>query len=200
MGLFNRFKHHSATKNKALQLAYDNTAVIGKERHANNQRIITEYKDSDYPLDILAVAISLEREGASYRPQSIIYFNRFLSNPMPIPPAPHISTLDSTPTPMFSYWSIYSTLATLYEKEYDFDNAIKYLKLLPKESNYENAADYTRLGDVLTKIDVNKAVEYYKELKTQPIYLQHKRSIDIAYSDVLEKQKNGYKYKPRKRN
>ena len=59
---------------------------------------------------------------------------------------------------MFSYWYIYSTLATLYEKEYDFSNAIKYLQKLPKESDYNNSADYTRQGDVLAKIDINEAI------------------------------------------
>ena len=66
-----------SNRTSALQQAYDNDSVIGKERHINNQKIIDQYKSSDKPLDILAVAISYEREGASYRSQAIEYYERF---------------------------------------------------------------------------------------------------------------------------
>lgn len=183
----------------ALQQAYNNNSVIGEDRHINNRRIIDKYKSSDKPLDILAVAISYEREGASYRPQAIEYFERFLSNPAPIPIIPNAYTIDRKPKPMFSYWMIYSRLAALYESKYEFEKAIKYLRLLPKESNYDNPADFTWIGSVLIKIDVNEAVKYYQELKTQPVYNKFKRIFDNAYADVLDKQAKGYKYKPRKR-
>lgn len=186
-----------SNRTSALQQAYENDSVIGKERHINNQKIIDQYISSNKPLDILAVAISYEREGASYRPQAIEYFERFLSNPAPIPSVPHAITEDHKQKPMFSYWMIYSALATLYEREYDFENAIKYLRFLPKESNYDNPADFTRIGDILLKIDVDKAVAYYKDLKSQPIYKKFAKCFDRAYADVLDKQAKGYKYKPR---
>lgn len=179
----------------ALKLAYDNTPTIGKERHINNQRIIKEYHNSNNPLDILAVGISYEREGTLYRQKAISCLETFLRNPVPIP----FDNISYPPRPLFSYWFIYSTLATLHEKEHSLEKALYYLRLLPKESNYNNPADYTRFGDVLIKIDVNKAVSYYENIKKQPIYNKFKRSIDIAYSKAKELQAKGYQYKPRKR-
>lgn len=179
-----------------LRRAADNSAVIGEARHKNNRAIIAEYENSNNPLDILAVAFSYEREGAEFRKQAISYFEKFLANPAPIPLHSHLFS-NGKPAPYFSYWCIYSTLAVLYEKEYDFENALKYLRFLPKESNYNNPADYTRVGDVLVKVDVHQAVEYYESLKKDTIYKTHKRVLDIAYQDVLEKQKCGYKYRPK---
>ena len=174
----------------ALQQAYNNTSVTGIDRHINNRKIINQYQNTNDPLDLLAVAFSFEREGVSYRKQAISYFERFLEKPSPIPIIPNTYTSEGDPKPLFSYWEIYSTLASLYEKEHDFDKALKYLRLLPKESNYNNPADYTRVGDVLLKIDINQAVEYYEELKKEPVYQKHKRAIDIAYSKVLKKQED----------
>lgn len=201
----NRFCYSCGTRlqqikqSRALQLAYNNTSVIGEARHKNNFIIIDSYQNSDDPLDILAVAFSYEREGASYRRQAISYFERFLSNPAPIPLVINHTNYDGKQLPLFSNWCIYSTIATLYEKEYDFENALKYLKLLPKESNFKNPSDYTRIGDVLEKIDINQAVSYYQDLIKQPIYKIHKRNIDIAFSKAKEKQQKGYQFKPRKK-
>ena len=186
-----------SNRTSAIQLAYNNNSVIGTDRHTNNRYIIDKFKSSNKPLDILAVAISYEREGASYRLQAIEYFERFLSNPVSIPIVPHAYTVYGQPKPMFSYWMIYSTLGSLYERENNFEQALKYYKLLPKESNYDNPADLTRIGDILLKIDVDKAVAYYKDLKTQPIYKKFAKCFDRAYADVLDKQAKGYKYKPR---
>lgn len=195
MGLFSvLFKSNEPS---AIQLAYNNNSVIGTDRHTNNRYIIDKFKSSNKPLDILAVAISYEREGASYRLQAIEYFERFLSNPVSIPIVPHAYTAYGQPKPMFSYWMIYSTLGSLYERENNFEQALKYYKLLPKESNYDNPADLTRIGDILTKVDINQAVDYYEDLKKQPVYKKYKKVIDNAYSFTLEKQERGYKYKPR---
>ena len=182
----------------ALQQAYNNTSVTGIDRHINNRKIINQYQNSNDPLDLLAVAFSFEREGVSCRKQAISYFERFLEKPSPIPIIPNTYTSEGDPKPLFSYWEIYSTLASLYEKEHDFDNALKYLRLLPKESNYNNPADYIRVGDVLAKVDINQAVVYYEELKKDRVYQEHKRAIDIAYSQALKKQEEGYVYKQKK--
>lgn len=179
----------------ALKFAYDNTPIIGEQRHINNQLIIKKYQLSNNPLDILAVGISYEREGAIYRKQAIDFLEKFLKNPAPIP----YNNNTFPPRPLFSYWFIYSTLATLYEKEHNFNQALYYLRFLPKESKYNNPADYTRYGDVLIKIDVNQAVRYYENIKRQPIYNKFQKSFDIAYLKAKELQTKGYKFKSKKR-
>ena len=198
MGFFTKLFNFSISKS-AIQPAYNNNSIIGEARHTNNQNIINNYKNSEMPLDILAIAISYEREGAKYRKEAINFYEKFLLNPVEIPILPNRYTENKKPVRMFSYWDIYSSLATLYEKEYNFDDAIKYLKKLPKESNYKNPADYTRVGDVLAKIDINKSVKYYEKLMTTATYKKFKRPIDIKYRDALEKQSKGYVYKPKKK-
>lgn len=185
---------------KAIMLMFNNNSVIGEQRHKNNWEIINKYSLSDKPLDILAVAVSYDREGAGFRKQAIGYFERFLKNPVEIPVVPNISGDGGMPVRCISYWQIYSSLADLYEKEYDFDKAIKYLKKLPKESKYNNPSDYTRIGDVLTKKDINECVKYYENLMTKPIYKKFKRQIDIYYKIALEKQSKGYVFRRRKTN
>lgn len=194
MGLFtDLFKK----KESAIMLMYNNTSIIGKQRHTNNQYIINEYASSNMPLDILAVAVSYDREGAKYRKKAIEYYEKFLSNPVEIPVIPNTVGLNKKPIRCISYWEIYSSLAILYEKEYQFDMAIKYLKKLPKESNYSNSADYTRVGDVLAKIDIDKCVLYYKDLMKKTIYQKFKDEFDYCYKEALKKQTNGYVFKPK---
>lgn len=196
MGLLsNLFK----TKESAIMLMYHNTSVIGEKRHTNNWNIINKYAKSNFPLDILAVAVSYDREGAKYRKQAIEYYEKFLSNPVEIPIIPNAYDLKGKPHRCISYWEIYSNLANLYEKEYQFDMAIKYLKKLPKESNYNNSADYTRVGDLLAKVDINKSVQYYENLIKKSTYKKFKREIDVHYKEALDKQAKGYVYKPRKK-
>ncbi len=183
---------------KAIMLMFNNTSVIGEQRHSNNWNIINGYSNSENPLDILAVAVSYEREGAEYRKKAIDYYEKFLENPSEIPVVPNLIGTNGKPIRCISLWQIYSSLADLYEKEYEFKNAIKYLKKLPKESGYKNSADYTRVGNVLAKIDINECVKYYEDLMTKPAYQKFKRQIDICYSNALEKQSKGYVFKPRK--
>ena len=189
--------HFSNPQKTAIRLMYDNTSVIGEARHENNRYIINKYNNSLKPLDILAVAVSYEREGAAYRKQAIEYYERFLDNPDEIPIVPNCFVANGKPKQYISYWSIYSSLATLYEKEYIFDKAITYLNKLPKESDYNNPSDYTRVGDVLAKIDINQCVEYYNNLIKSDIYPRFKNSKDCAYHEALEKQAKGYVFKPR---
>lgn len=214
MGLFDIFKtskferkvyqpysNVSASRNtsfSAIEYMHNNKSTIGEQRHINSRYIIDNFANSTNPLDILAVAIAYENEGAAFRHLSIAYYERFLTNPVDVPNIPN-AYIEGKPVKMFSNWCIYSSLAKLYEKEYDYKNAIKYLKKLPKESKYNNPADYRRIGDVLAKIDIDQCVEYYKDLKKQAIYTKFQGNIDSYYAEALEKQAKGYKYKPRKK-
>ncbi|MEE1219534.1 MAG: hypothetical protein U0L20_06395 [Ruminococcus sp.] len=198
MGFLSKFFKKVNTKS-AIELAHDNTPVIGEQRHINNWNIIDNYKQSENPLDILAVAISYEREGAKYRKESIFFYEKFLTNPTETPILPNRYLEGRKPVRMFSNWQIYSSLANLYEKEYEFTKAIEYLKKLPKESGYKNSADYTRVGDVLAKVDINECVSYYENLITTSTYKKFTSVIDCKYKEALKKQSEGYVFKARKK-
>lgn len=197
MGVFQKL--FKAKETSAIKLMFNNNSIIGNKRHTNNWNIINKYSNSNNPLDILAVAVSYDREGAKYRIQAIEYYEKFLSDPAEIPVVPNLSRLNGTPKRYISNWEIYSNLANLYEKEYQFEKAIFYLNKLPKESNYNNPSDYTRIGDVLSKVNIDKCVTYYLDLMKTDIYKKFKNVIDIAYKNALEKQSKGYIFKPRKK-
>lgn len=169
----------------ALEKVFDKYSYFGEEKHRFNQKIINKYKSSNDSDDILAVAISYLGEGNQYRKQSIEYFERFLKFP--------------SHQRFFSSWFIYSSLASLYEKEYMFKESLTCLQILAKLDKDSNCADYTRMGDVLAKIDINEAVKFYEDLRNESFYTKYKTTFDKAYQEALIKQQNGYKYKPRKK-
>lgn len=202
MGLFNLFKHkklHISTNlannndqklifkenTDALTQVFNTQSFYGEEKHIFNNKIIQKYSNSNNSNDILAVAISYLGEGAECRNSAINYFEKYLSCP--------------SSQKYFSDWFIYSSLSTLYEKEYMFNKSIECLKVLIKLDNSSNCADYIRIGNVLTKIDINKAIEYYEDLKNKNIYAKYKYAFDNAYKEILLKKEKGYVYKPRKK-
>lgn len=168
----------------ALTQVFNAYSFFGEEKHRFNQSIINKYRFSNNSDDLLAVAISYLGEGAQFRKQSIQYFEKYLLYP--------------SSQKYFSAWFIYSSLATLYEKEYMFQEALTSLQILAKLDNNSNCADYTRMGDVLVKIDINKAVQFYEDLKKEDFYNKYKETFDKAYKEVLLKKEKGYKYRPRK--
>lgn len=171
-------------KSDALTQVFNAYSFYGEEKHIFNNKIIENYSSSDNPNDVLAVAISYLGEGYTFRKQAIDYFERYLKCP--------------SNQKYFSNWFIYSSLATLYEQEYMFQEALACLQILIKLDNNSNYADYTRIGNVLTKIDINKAVIFYENLQRESFYKNYKDVFDKAYKEALLKQKKGYKFKPRK--
>ena len=167
MGFFevikNKPKKLKVKKNvDALEQVFNYYSFFGKEKHKFNQEIIEKYSNSNNPNDCLAVAISYLEEGADNRKNAIIYFEKYLLNP--------------SSQQYFSDWFIFSSLADLNEKEYMFENAIICLKKLIAIDNDSNYADYIRIGDVLVKINIDKAVDYYEKLKKWKIYHKNKKT------------------------
>lgn len=175
------------TYDNALHMISDNFGIIGPERHEIARIIIENYQYSQEPFDILGVAYAYLWQGAKFRKVTINFFEEYLSF--------HIE--NKITYPCISEWSIYSNLATLYEKEYEYEKAIECLKQCIKIDQNSNAADYTRIGDILIKIDINKAEDYYLELLNNNRLKDYKRQFAYALDDVLEKKKQGYVYKPR---
>lgn len=169
----------------AIDIIIDNFSVIGNERKKIMANIIQSYFDSPEPLDILGVGYALFYSGANYRRSAIDYFERFLN-----------FQVDISSYKLISLWAIYSNLSTLYEKEYNFEKAIFYLEKCIETDKSSNPADFTRIGDVLVKIDLNKAEKYYLELLSSNSYAEYKYQFEYALKDVQEKIKRGYVYKP----
>lgn len=99
------FKFFTLKTKPAIEIIYNSYSVIGPERHKIAQDIITKYSTSSDPLDNLAVAMAYEWEGAKCRPYAIKHYEEYFNS--------------GIKTALFSEWLLYSSLAKLYEKEYN---------------------------------------------------------------------------------
>lgn len=175
----------------AYEIISEYGAVIGSDRHDIANTVIANYSNSNNPLDLLGVAYAYMWQGAKFRQLAIAYIERFISTEY---------ILDShRDNYNIAMWSMYSSLSKLYEQEYQFDKAIDALKECSKISHNTNSADFTRVGDILVKIDVQQAENYYVDLLSSNKYPQFKRQFAYALDEVLEKKNTGYVYKPRKK-
>lgn len=175
------------TYDNAIHIISDNFSVTGAPRREIADIIVENYKSSQDPLDVLGVAYAYLWKGAKFRKESIIYFEKFLS----------FSLEYDLTYPCINEWSIYSDLATLYEKEQTYSEAIACLHKCICIDKNSNAADYTRIGDILIKIDINKAEDFYIKLLNDNRLKKYKRQFAFALDDVIEKKKSGYVYRPR---
>lgn len=127
-------------KYRSIGLANESYSITQKPRYILHEIIILRYADSPNPIDRLAVAFAYETKGAFFRKQAINYFESSL---------PKIS--DSV-LEMFSCCdplSAYSKLATLYEKEHDYEKSILALKKVM----------------ICKKADVTGCMEHIKKLE-----------------------------------
>lgn len=175
------------TYENALQIIADNYAIIGKERHELAAMVIDKYKSSTEPFDILGVAYAYLWQGAKFRQDAISYFEKYLSEYSDIDLNCHC----------IKRWSVYSDLATLYEKEYKYQKAIFCLQKCIAIDDHSNAADYTRIGDILVKEDMSKAEEFYVKLLNDTKLNKYQRQFAYALNEVIEKKNRGYVYRPR---
>ena len=190
MGLFDIFSFSNA-----ISQIGESYSIIGESRHTIARNVIEKYANSKKSLDQLALALAYEREGAKYRQEAIKCFEFYFENPKPVPKNPH------TKKPYFTQWELHSTLSTLYEKEYQFDKAIKELEKCIEINKHDvNGADYTRIADILVKSSsVDVAIAYLEDIKKKPVYKKIKNAVDYCYSNLEKKKATGYKYKPRKK-
>lgn len=170
----------------AIDIIEKNFSVIGTERKKIMSEIIFNYSSSENPFDILGVAYALYYSGAKYRSNAIEFFEKYLSAPA-----------DISKYKMISLWGIYSNLSTLYEKEYQYEKAIYYLKMCIESNGGNNPADFTRIGDILIKIDLDRAEDFYISLLSNNDYTKFRYQFEYALNDIHEKQRKGYKYNPR---
>lgn len=174
----------------SIGLILESYPVIYKERHILHELIIIKYENSVASIDMLAVAIAYERKGAVYRKKAIAFFEKALQ---------HISEEDWKYVSLaFQPCEVYAMLSELYEKEYQFTEALKYANLSIQHKDEISLYDIIHRGDIYKKIDIAQCVEYYKKLDKNPILKIYKQDIKTALQEAKEKQDKGYIYRPRK--
>ena len=106
----------------------------------------------------------------------------------------------------FDLWSVYGTLAELYEAELDFESAERFYILQEQEYKKSPQAKIcdpipnTKLGRLYLKISTAKAVEYWQDAAMSREYMKYpsfRRVVDNELMKAQAKHAKGYTYKPR---
>lgn len=136
---------------RSILMSSSTESVIGSCRKIINSIIINLYKESNEPLDNLAVAMTYARMYASDRPLAIAYFEKYREFPVPIPTIYHYAYSERTMTkgrPAYTPWQIFSKFANIYEAEKKYAEAIKCLENCVIEDNGTNPADFERINKI----------------------------------------------------
>ena len=120
MGLFNFSK--KPTGKSLCELLKRNFDVESPNRKAVAKQVIEKGKNLNEQLARLACAFAYCYLGAEYRKAAISQFEKYLASPIK--------------NDYFDLWSIYGTLADLYEAELDFKNAEQFFIL--QENEYKS--------------------------------------------------------------
>lgn len=117
MGLFNKFRKDNG--NALCELLHNHFEVGDPNRKAVALQVIERGQNLNDPLAWLACGFAYSYLGADYRKSAILQFEKYLTAP--------------TKSDDFSLWSVYHTLAELYEAELDFKSAEQFYILQEKE-------------------------------------------------------------------
>ena len=193
-----------ADGNYCLQKIVENWDVLNTDRYSIFDTVLQEAQQYSTPLHFLACAYACHYNKSTYRKQAILYFEKYLINPVP-------SSMSN-----FPIYVIYGDLGKDYEAEYDFKKAeFCYktgIKLSPPRYYNSILGQYDAyplevfLGRLYLKIDTKLAVDYWQSLKAYPEYITgdphisgFRNRVDIEYNNACEKHARGYVYKPRKK-
>lgn len=178
--------------NALCALLHKNFEVDNPNRAAVAMQVIERGHDTDDPLAWLACAFAYTYLGAQYRKEAILQFEKYLSAPLK--------------NDDFDLWSVYGTLAELYEAELDFESAERFYILQEQEYKKSPQAKIcdpipnTKLGRLYLKISTAKAVEYWQDAAMSREYMKYpsfRRVVDNELMKAQAKHAKGYTYKPR---
>lgn len=95
---------------------------------------------------------------------------------------------------MYSWDLLYLFAAEMYEKEYQYDKAIKAIEESRRFGWYPDVCTKFH-AEVLSKTDINSAVEYLENsIAADPSLFRLKSTLE----EYKKKAEKGYKFKPRK--
>lgn len=135
--------------------------------------------------------------GAAYRQEAILYLSKYLANPAWAP-----CREDSKTQHLALRWHY---LGQAYEGEHQFRHAISAYDH-ERHLKPDMPAAYVKIADVMRKMNrLTDAIQLLRTVQKTPYYQNpsfgscFNTVIDSHLSDLEEKQKRGYIYRPRKR-
>lgn len=125
-------------KYQAIGLANESYTVIYKPRYILFEIIVLLYSGSKKPLDMMAVAFAYESKGAAFRQDAISFFEKAMRN---------INFHELDKFASVSTDAIFLKFSTVYEREHEYEKAIKCL---------QNASKHGRVSKIYCKEQIDK--------------------------------------------
>ena len=173
---------------RGIALTFFSEATNHKPRYIINQIIIEYARLSGTPLDTAAEFIALSRKSSAFRPKALEVFES-IPKALCFP-----ATSFAKDRAMYSWDLLYLFAAEMYEKEYQYDKAIKAIEESRRFGWYPDVCTKFH-AEVLAKTDINSAVEYLENsIAADPSLFRLKSTLE----EYKKKAEKGYKFKPRK--
>lgn len=152
-------------KQKAIGFANEASTVKYKARHILHEVIVQRYRDSECPMDYLAVGFAYLTKGAIGRANALRYFEAYLSKAKASDKEEAGRILFDANDPFFSY-----KLAELYDQEGCPQQALRFA-LKAQELNLDNAPGFPLLvGKIYRKIDPLLSQQYLEQFAHSELY------------------------------
>lgn len=189
LGILNNVIEKFQEDEYGIGLAFESESVVYKPKYIIEQIIIEYANHSDNSLDYLAKGIALSRKGAEFRSQAIQAFEDYL----PLSEHKEIPTINEKP--IYRKRAIYYLMADLYEKENQLEKSLQYFeKCAETDIDYPPYRIEERYATVLSKININKAVDYLKKQLSKGDSYQY---LESKLHDYEKKAEKGYIFKQR---
>lgn len=146
--------------------------------------LLFEFPESN--IELFAVAYAHAQLPTTHRQVALQLFEQF------------IAQASATDHKRIDQYELYYTMQKLCEEERRFEEAIRYAKLAQKTGGIHLLPRLIQdVGDLLAKIDIDRCVRYYDNLRQSPHDKQYDRIIEDGLRIAKEKQERGYVYRPR---
>lgn len=152
-------------KQRAVGFANEASTVKYKARYILHEVLVQRYRDSEYPMDYLAVGFAYLTKGAIGRANALRYFEAYLSKAKASDKEEAGRILLVANDPFFSY-----KLAELYDQEGNAQKALEFAKRA-QSLNSDHAPGFPLLvGKVYRKIDSAFSLQYFEQFASDENY------------------------------
>lgn len=164
-------------KYRAFGLANESYSVTRKPRYVLHEAIITAFKDSNNPFDILAVALAYETKGSFYRESAVKYFEDSIDK------IDHKELNEFHPVSVFS---IFIAFSKVYEREHEYLKSIECLKVAEKFTE-ENSYIIGKINNLEQQQKSWKPLRRAKMKEEQALFEREIHQAALNYVALIQK-------------